>query len=217
MNLKTFTIIYFVISLIEICSGTIGFHEGVLLTKPLILLSIIIFYFLQTRHKSDWQDKLMLVAFAFSMIGDSFLLFEGEIHFMLGLGSFLITHLCYISVFFSQKGQANMFTRILLPIFGITIFLFIQNQLAPAIKFPFIAYMLAIITMSILASERKTNPESYRLVLIGAVLFMVSDSLLAINQFAKPLPYSTILVMGTYVFAQYFIATGFLKREKTIL
>jgi uncharacterized membrane protein YhhN len=217
MNLKTFTIIYFVISLIEIWSGTMEFHEGVLLTKPLILLSIIIFYFLQTRHKSDWQDKVMLVAFAFSMIGDSFLLFEGETHFMLGLGSFLVTHLCYICVFFSQKGQANLFTRILLPIFGITIFLFIQNQLATAIKFPFIAYMLAIITMSILASERKTNPESYRLVLIGAVLFMISDSLLAINQFSKPLPYSTILVMGTYVLAQYFIATGFLKRETTIL
>lgn len=215
MNLKTFTIIYFVISLIEICSGTIGFQEGVMAIKPLILLSIIIYYFLQTRNQSVWQDKVMLVAFAFSMLGDSLLMFEGETHFMMGLGSFLMTHICYISVFFSQKGKANFITRILFPILGIAVFLFIQNQLADSIKLPFIAYMLAIITMSILASERKTNSESYRLVLIGAVLFMISDSLLAINQFAKPLPYSTILVMGTYVLAQYCIATGFLKGKES--
>jgi uncharacterized membrane protein YhhN len=53
-------------------------------------------------------------------------------------------------------------------------------------------------------------------VLIGAVLFMISDSLIAIDKFATPIPYPTLFIMGTYVFAQYFIAVGVLKNDKFI-
>ena len=46
--------------------------------------------------------------------------------------------------------------------------------------------------------------------MIGAIFFIISDSLLAINKFYFPLPYSAFWIMSTYSFAQYFIVSGIL-------
>lgn len=214
MKTKTFTYIFAAISILEIISGTIGFREGVFLTKPLIMLSIIVFYYLQSALKSlEKQDILMLIAFTFSWLGDVFLMFSGEIFFMLGLGSFLMTHLFYIYVFSSNKGEVNWSARIFIPILSISVFSLIYNHVEKGLLIPVLVYMLAISTMAITASERKTNMESFRFVFVGAMLFVISDSFLAIEKFAYKIPASTLLVMSTYVLAQYFIATGFLKQS----
>jgi uncharacterized membrane protein YhhN len=47
----------------------------------------------------------------------------------------------------------------------------------------------------------------------GAVLFVLSDSLLAINKFYQPLAFAGTLIMLTYCAAQYFIVMGFIKRR----
>jgi uncharacterized membrane protein YhhN len=49
-------------------------------------------------------------------------------------------------------------------------------------------------------------PRSARLAAIGAVLFMVSDSLLAWDRFAGGVPARALLVLGTYYAAQWCIA-----------
>jgi uncharacterized membrane protein YhhN len=213
MSLRIFTTIFFTISALEILAGTMGFREGVYITKPLKMLSIGIFYYFQRKENLDKHDRIMLVAFFFSMLGDIFLMLGKEEYFKFGLGSFLITHLCFIRVFYSQKGQTNLYTRLAIFIFGAIVFSFIKNQISSVLFVPVIIYLLAISVMAICAAERKANPESYRMVLIGAVLFMISDSLIAIDKFAFSIPYPTLLIMGTYVFAQYFIAVGFLKRN----
>ncbi len=212
MSPRIFTIIFFTISTLEILAGTFGFREGVYLTKPLIMLSIGIFYYSQRKEKLDTQDRIMLVAFFFSMLGDIFLMLGKEEYFPLGLGSFLITQLCLIRVFLSQKGKANIVARIAIFVLGGIVFSFIKNQINSGLLIPVIVYLLAISVMAICASERNVNSESYRMVLMGAVLFMISDSLIAIDKFASPIPYPTLLIMGTYIFAQYFISFGFLKR-----
>ena len=213
MKTKTFTYIFAAISILEIISGTIGFREGVFLTKPLIMLSIIAFYYSQVQKTIKKQDILMLIAFTFSWLGDVFLMLSGEIYFMLGLGSFLMTHLFYIYVFNRNKEKANWSARIFIPILSISVFSLIYNHVEKGLLIPVLVYMLAISTMAITASERKTNVGSFRFVFVGAMLFVISDSFLAIEKFAYKIPASTILVMSTYVLAQYFIATGFLKQS----
>lgn len=213
MKTKTFTYIFATISILEIISGMIDYREGVFLTKPLIMLSIIVFYYLQSQKSFEKQDILMLIAFTFSWLGDIFLMFSGELFFMLGLGSFMMTHLFYIFVFSRNKTKANHLARICIPILSISIFLLIYNHVEKGLLIPVLVYMLAISTMAITASERKTNTESFRFVFVGAILFVISDSFLAIEKFAYKIPASTILIMSTYVLAQYFIATGFLKQS----
>ena len=213
MKTKTFTYIFAAISILEIISGTVGFREGVFLTKPLIMFSIIAFYYLQSQKTLERQGILMMIAFTFSWLGDVFLMFSGEIFFMLGLGSFLMTHLFYIYVFSRNKEKANWSARIFIPILSISVFSLIYNHVEKGLLIPVLVYMLAISLMAITASERKTNTESFRFVFVGAILFLISDSFLAIEKFAYKIPVSTLLVMSTYVLAQYFIATGFLKQS----
>lgn len=213
MKLKIFTTIYFSISILEIIFGMNQYQVGVYITKPLIMIPILIFYFLQTQNQRSFQDKLMLVAFFFSLMGDSFLMFQGERNFMFGLGAFLITHLFYIFIFIRKRLKMNKIYRFLFLGFAVVMYLILKNKVNESLLIPISFYMITISTMAISAAERNANPESYRMVLMGAILFVISDSLIAINQFVNPIPFSTLLIMGTYVSAQYLIAVGFLKRN----
>jgi len=212
MSLKIFTTLYFAISMLEIIFGTYHYHFGVLFIKPLIMILIMFFYYIQTQNQRNLQDKLMLIAFFFSLLGDSFLMFSGEKYFMFGLGSFLITHLLYIFVFSRNWLKANKLARFSIILFSIIMLLILKKNISYPLLIPIIIYIFTITNMAISAAERNTNPESYRLVFIGAILFVLSDSLIAINEFVNPIPFSTIMIMGTYIFAQYFICIGFLKR-----
>ena len=80
---------------------------------------------------------------------------------------------------------------------------------------PVFFYMLVILTMATSAYLRRDNvgKVSYNFVLIGAILFLISDSLLAVNKFYTPLAYSNISIMFTYAFAQLFIVFGLLKQR----
>lgn len=79
-------------------------------------------------------------------------------------------------------------------------------------RIPVIVYVFAIMIMAIAAFKRKKNinQKSFILVFLGALFFIASDSLLAINKFLTSIPYAHILVMGTYATAQYLITRGVL-------
>jgi len=73
--------------------------------------------------------------------------------------------------------------------------------------------ILSMLTSAINRLE-KVNTSSYYFVLIGAVLFVISDSAIAINKFSLHFESSGIVVMTTYIIAQYLIVSGFIKQSK---
>jgi len=81
-------------------------------------------------------------------------------------------------------------------------------------KLPVTLYTLVILTMLTAAINRKgkVNPHSYRLVLAGAILFVLSDSMIAINKFNQPFELARVAIMTSYVTAQYLIAIGCLRQ-----
>jgi uncharacterized membrane protein YhhN len=80
-------------------------------------------------------------------------------------------------------------------------------------KIPVLFYMTAITTMGVMAGLRinHTSASSWKKVLGGAILFLMSDSIIALNKFVHPFEYSNLAIMSTYYVAQYFIATGCLE------
>jgi uncharacterized membrane protein YhhN len=78
-----------------------------------------------------------------------------------------------------------------------------------------VAYAAVLVTMVIVALFRygRTTAASFGLVFGGAVLFMISDSLLAMNKFHAPIQQAGLLIMITYCVAQGLIAEGMLKHE----
>jgi uncharacterized membrane protein YhhN len=65
---------------------------------------------------------------------------------------------------------------------------------------------------SALNRKNKVSEKSYFTVLAGAILFVFSDSLIAINKFAVGIPKSGIWIMTTYILAQYLIMSGLLTQ-----
>ena len=79
---------------------------------------------------------------------------------------------------------------------------------------PVTAYCGVILTMLLAAINRrgKVNAQSFQLVLFGAMLFVISDSMIAINKFHQPFELARVTIMTSYITAQYLIAIGCVRQ-----
>jgi uncharacterized membrane protein YhhN len=209
------TIFYFILGAINIASGIANIDWLNYITKPLLMISLGIFYFQKTKANLTLQDKIMLAALVFSCFGDTFLMFQAKNpHFFLfGLGSFLLAQIAYCFIF-SKNGKRDLFKRIPFVLYSASLFYFLKPSIPNDFLFPIIVYTLAITWMGNQAVERQANPKSYQFVLLGAITFIVSDSLIAINKFAFSIPMAGLWIMATYIVAQYLIIEGILEGRK---
>lgn len=150
---------------------------------------------------------LLVAGLAFSLVGDVFLMLKG--FFIPGLAAFLVAHICYIALF--RQGVAWFPNRRALAgtlAAGAVMYAFLFPRLDPVLKVAVAAYTVVIALMAAQAIGRATvlRDKAAAGVAAGALFFMLSDSLLAINRFALPLPLSQLWVLGTYYAAQVLIA-----------
>jgi len=186
--------------------------------KPALLIALIVFYWYYSMPVPQKFKTITLGALVFSLLGDILLMFVNESphYFTAGLASFLLAHILYILVFLKVRDSNKkpwLFIGVLL-VYGGGLFIALKDNLE-AMLLPVFFYMLVILTMATTAflRQRSLGKVSYNFVLIGAILFLISDSLLAINKFYTPLAYSNISIMFTYAFAQLFIVFGLLKQR----
>jgi uncharacterized membrane protein YhhN len=146
---------------------------------------------------------------------------KNDILFMTGLVCFLITHVLYVVVFCLTPGRNyafRRFFRFILPVilYGVVLLGYIYHDLGN-MRVPVIIYTIVLLSMLATAINRfgKVGSESYFLVLIGAVLFVLSDSMLAINKFSHPFQGSSALIMSTYIAGQFLIVIGYIKHFRT--
>lgn len=199
-------IAFFIFLAIEIYFSSSQQNSLVKVTKPLLMPLLMLMAF-----QLNTKEKYLYIALFFSLLGDVFLMFGGELYFMLGLGSFLLAHVFYILLF---RNQFNFSLFKAVPFAAATFgyFLFIKDGIDQNLLIPVGVYCIVITLMGIFAAGRKTNNLSYNLVLIGSILFIISDSLIAFNKFYSPLPASSFWVMGTYGLAQFLIVLGWSKK-----
>ncbi len=174
--------------------------------KPLIIFSLLFLYVFSLPKRIKWY----VMALELSFFGDVLLLFSGELFFMGGLVSFLMAHFLFIKIVISRIKEVNflkaLFSAIpFLAVFGLLIFTLkdsLHEMLASVV-----IYGLTIATFGAVSFFDFLNTKSKKslLMLFGAVVFMISDSLLAINKFYNPAHILEVFVMVTYVLAQYLI------------
>ncbi len=224
MKKSLFTFI-FAISVIGVFAGIILHIKWLdYIFKPLIMISIGGYFLLNSEKIKKIIVRFAIVAFLFSWFGDIFLMFanQGTIYFMVGLVCFLIAQIFYISLFrqtiqFSGREpflSGNKIYLIAYILYGATIYILLFNHLDIVLKIAVFIYMSAILGMSAMALNRyKTvSPASFLFVFIGSILFVFSDSMIAIDKFYSPIPNDRIFVMSTYIAAQYLIMRGVLKQ-----
>ena len=91
---------------------------------------------------------------------------------------------------------------------GMAMYAFLFNGLNPMLKLAVGAYVIVIASMAAQAIGRALllRDRASMCVAIGASFFMLSDSLLATNKFALPLPMAQFWVLASYYLAQLLIA-----------
>lgn len=197
------SIIYFLLATVYIALQP-RIYPGHFLLKaaPILLLALAV---VLGQTYSGIARGFLLTALLFSAAGDIFLALDtdGEAFFILGLGSFLIGHIFYTITFL----QSIAFQSIsLLPIlFILALAVGLTIKIWPglgSLRIPVLAYVLVSGVMGVSASLHA--PLSWVLI-AGAIIFMLSDSLIATQKFWRPIPYRDFLVMSTYYLAQFMI------------
>lgn len=216
----------FAIAVIGVLTG-IALHEKWLdyIFKPLIMISLGAHFILNTPGSDAKVRVFGIWAILFSLFGDTFLMFTnaGPNFFILGLGSFLVAQIGYILLFsrLNFKGSVksfilkNPYWLLVYVGYGAGIYILLFPNLDLVLKIAVFVYMSALLGMSVMAFNRKgVQPAlSFSLVFVGSLLFVVSDTLIALNKFLSPIPADRFLVMTTYMAAQLLIITGILKQE----
>lgn len=160
--------------------------------------------------------KLLITALALGSVGDAFLSWNGQTNFLCALGSFLVAHLFYVALFVQNGGSIDIILSEKPRLFGSIVMLFLTltmvfllvPRVAKDLRLPIQAYSAAILSM-VLAAFKIHNER----IVLGAVLFTLSDTILALDRFLlsqesphrKWMPYA---VWTLYYSGQLFIALG---------
>ena len=211
---KILLFVFLLVSLIDIIAILNNSSLWQTIAKPLIIPALLAYYITSSKSK----NKLYIAALIFSFAGDVLLLDKSNL-FLFGIGAFLITQLLYVYIFSKGLGKISRTNKIRAGIPFLVYFIVLITVLKPGLQdlfIPVLVYGLAISlfgTVALLNYLIKRDVISLRL-FTGAVLFILSDSFIAFNKFHHERSFYPVIIMITYIVAQYLIATYILKSEK---
>lgn len=159
------------------------------------------------------DGKLLSVALVFSSLGDIFLALRNGNYFVFGLLSFLVAHLFFIALWRRNWPAPLRISSLQKSVLtALTLFLLVMLWWmlpVPGLSVPVALYMLVLTTMVMAATLVDTT---HPWIAIGAVLFLLSDSLIALSTFKQVVGgrLAGLLIWSTYYLAQYLMTFGFM-------
>lgn len=207
--------LFIAVSLIHIFGILLESSVVVIYSKPFIIPLLMVYYL----NSVQVINRLFVVALAFSFLGDVLLISDAELNFMLGLASFLTAHILYIIIVIKQLAKSNLKDKIaaIIPFVGVffgLIYLLIDTlgeMLIPVIIYGMVISIFGTVSFLNYRIEKSRNSL---VLLFGALFFILSDSILAINKFYEPKGFYPIVIMITYISAQYLICRYMITKNK---
>ena len=207
--------IFALASVLHIVGISTGNENLRVITKPMIILSLMIYYSLVVEN----ENHLYLAALFFCFLGDIFLIFNTELNFILGLISFLIAHILFLVIVVKLLKKSTTIQKLisLLPfviLFGGLMYMLKDNL--DGMLIPVIVYGLAISAFgAVTLLNYVTEKSATNLVLLGGALFFIlSDSTIAMGKFIQFETYFPLLIMATYIVAQYLICRFMIQKSE---
>lgn len=187
------------------------------------LMPILILFVSFSDAFQKWAVRLLLLAsLVFAWAGDLFLLYDyDERFFLAGAASFFMAQLLYVGVFHlhSKRNEKRslLLRRPLVPLTLLGFFIVVLRQVyfdLGTMELPVLAYSAALYAMLLAALNRRgrTNELSFWLVAFGALSFVFSDALIALDRFDDPI--HPFYIMSTYTLAQGLITLGLVLHKE---
>ena len=204
---KTSLYAFLAFAILFICLLPLEPYAGNFAIKAIPAISLAALAFIAV---TGLRGKLLFTSLLFCAAADIALELRMEMSFIIGLGLFLFAHILFIATFSrdlnAQKSKLSVI--ILLAVYAIMMGFVLTPQLQD-MAIPVYIYLMAITLMGIFAALRASEND---FTLYGAIAFIVSDSILAINKFMMPVPAADYLIMITYYLSLFLIVYGFLKK-----
>lgn len=210
-----FLLLFAVFFLMDLAAIGMAQEEIRFISKPL-LVPMLAGYFLSVVKVRSGFKRLVIMALFFSWAGDILLMFQGDeaTFFLLGLSAFLLAHVYYIGFFHRVRRKEKVRSRWMwLPLIA-AYYAGLIAVLYPhlgGMRIPVLIYGLVICFMLLQAMHMmyiKKTRTAGQFMAMGAALFVLSDSILAINKFYNPFEEAGFTIMFTYGLAQALLVTG---------
>jgi uncharacterized membrane protein YhhN len=194
--------------------GVDGWHWLHWVCKPLATLLMLVLAWRVVRPVSANYRRCILIGIAFCLLGDILLMLPADL-FVPGLVSFLLGHGWFIAAFSSDvRFAARWWPWLLCLAYGAVMTFLLWRGIGAALRIPVLVYVTVLATMggqalgraSWLRKQGDIRAVSARYAGVGAMLFMLSDSLLAWDRFRAALPLASLYILATYYAALWLIA-----------
>lgn len=207
---------FVLISLIHLIGEAVDARKVRYLTKPFLIPGLALYYLMNAESVS-W---VITAALAGGWLGDIFLMIpekdDDNRFFKLGLVSFLLGHLFYVWTFLAQAdlgaiSLSGLLGTAFFTAYGIVVFRKLRPHMG-TLFVPITLYIVVIVLMGVSTSLCMGSQSMFAaiVVIFGALVFMVSDTINAWNRFARPIPNERILTMSTYLGGQFLLVHGYL-------
>ncbi len=216
---------YAVLSLAHIGASIVGHRELSAWTKPWLMLALATWFLSATPLVRRFLRSSILAGLLFCAVGDVLLLFDGEAFFLTGLFAFLLAQLSYAGGFIAEVGRSKGFLH-QSPLSAVAVLSFLIGflyWLLPGVpvglRLPVVLYSAALtgMVLSVLHARWRLGEVAFSQAMSGALLFLLSDCLLAAARFKQPFTYSDAAIMGTYLLGQWLLTRGaaaYIRQQK---
>lgn len=198
-----------VLAALEIRAERAGARGQIYVLKPLTTVCILLIALLSPPPFRPGYHIPISLGLLFSLFGDVFLMLPRD-RFLAGLAAFLMALVCYVMAFVNVAGVPAFWPAgVILLVYGAWLLARLWPHLG-GYKIPVIVYSLVLLLMCAGAFEQLRHDAAPRtwFAFIGAVLFVISDSLLALDRFEARAQRRQTLVLASYFAAQWLIAVS---------
>ncbi|MCO5064702.1 MAG: lysoplasmalogenase [Rhizobiaceae bacterium] len=159
--------------------GAASWRRTLVKALPVALLAVLAF--------STGAPLLLVLALLLSAAGDASLSREGDRAFLAGLSSFLAAHIAYIALFLSHdrgwiaplvSGALLLTVAFFMTVTTVATLNILLRKVPAGLRFPILAYGAAILLMGLASLT-----TGLVWIVTGAILFMASDTVLALERF----------------------------------
>jgi hypothetical protein len=196
------------------------------MSKSALMFGLLVYFWDRTEVQKDvkWV-RYTTLAIVFTWIGDiMFVLFvKNFLFFFVGISSYFAAHIFFLFAFWKASFDEKLkFHFSLIPLLAIAYVAVMAYLIVPyldgVIQVPVSLYALSTLLLVIFAWYRRTQTtaESFIWVILGVILIIISDSVLAINRFSTTIPFAQYVTTICFIGAYWFIINGLMKHFQSL-
>jgi len=198
------TVMAIVSALIHLRAEYLGPDWQIYVFKPLTMMFVLLIAVRAEKTTSPRYKRMIALGLSLSLIGDVLLMLPVDL-FLPGLIVFLLAHVVYLTAFWidSPHGRGPGWAPIPYVLYAVIVY----SMLLPGLEemtIPVLVYVIIINWMGWFALRRWLMLR--RPAAVGALFFIFSDTVLALNRFLQPFEAATALVLVSYYVAQWLLA-----------